>query len=106
MKENNITLLRATFFISSSGKPWDPGYSSTDYNYRIEKNIDTSKYYFIDSGLDCTPWYKEFVFNTLDEAFDRFFSYKKSMYFFEIEKLDESLKYLYTKKLLEKLNSN
>lgn len=79
-------------------------YPPIERNAVIEKDQITNKFHFIDFGLRDTPWRKEHIFETFDEAFDFFYNYKMGFYLFEINQIEPGIKYFYTKKLIEKLN--
>lgn len=103
--ENKKLYLLATYYDSVSDEPSCP-YPPIEINTVIEKDELTNQFHYIDFGIEGSPWREEIIYETFEEAFNYFYEYKMGFYLFKIVEIEFGKKFLYTKKLIEKLNTD
>lgn len=102
-EENKELYFLANYFYVYNDSPQNP-YPPLDVNIVIEKDLLSNKFHYIDFGMEDIPWRIEDIYDTYEEAINKFYNHNISFYLFKIKNIKESKIFSYTKKLIERLN--
>lgn len=86
---------------------FNPGvysYPTLQVDIDIYKDELTNKFYYVEEGIESSPWVEKKEFNLFEDAINYFTEIYKGFYLFKVIEIHESKKEMYLKKVIEKLN--